>query len=170
MEHRPCQMAILGGLALLVSGCASSLKVTYLSDPPGAALYSNNQNFGYTPKTLEYQISEENRKQGYVILRGTSVRWASGAQANVPSLRANLSIGYNQQFKFNRPENYPGREADVRFALELERLAIMRRQAQAQEDQAFWQMYNAINQQQQRQAPVNCTSTLFGNTVNTTCY
>lgn len=166
------QTGILAILVVLISGCASTLNVSYYSDPPGAVLYQENQRFGYTPTTLRYQITEEDRKRGYAILRGTSVRWASGASANISSLRANLSTGLTQQFTFNRPENYPGREGDIRFALELEKLAIMRRQAQAQEDQAFYQLYNAINQQYQRQQPSirNCTSTLFGNTVNTTCY
>jgi hypothetical protein len=159
-------------LSILVTGCSTTLNVTYSSDPPGAVLYQGEQRFGYTPTTLRYQVSEEDRKRGYALLQGTSVRWASGASANISSLRADFRIGLNQQFNFNRPDNYPGRETDVRFAIELERLAIMRRQAQAQEDQALYQLYNAINQQQQRQQPTirNCTSTAFGNTVNTTCY
>lgn len=171
MTHCLYHTAALAVLVLL-SGCASTLNVSYHSDPPGAVLYQENQRFGYTPTTLRYQITEEDRQRGYAILRGTSVRWASGASANVSSLRADLGIGYNQQFTFNRPENYPGREADIRFSLELERLAIMQRQARAQEDQAFWQLYNSIYQQQQRQQPriLNCNSTAFGNTVNTTCY
>ena len=172
MSRQLCEPAALLVALLLAPGCASPLTVTYYSDPPGAVLYSNNQSFGRTPTTLQYQITEEARKRGYMILEGTSVQWASGARANISSLRADLSSGYNKQFIFNRPDNVPGREADVHFALELERLAIMRRQAEAQEDQAFWQRYNAIGQQYQRQQPAvrDCTSTLSGNRVNTTCY
>lgn len=157
---------------LMLTGCASTLSVTYHSDPPGAVLYQESQQFGYTPTTLNYNVTDEDRKRGYAILRGTTVRWASGASATISSLRADLSTGYNQQFSFIRPESYPGREADVRFSLELQKLAIMQRQAKAQEDQAFWQLYNAINLQQQRQQPriLNCNSTALGNTVNTTCY
>jgi len=157
---------------IMLSGCANTLKVTYHSDPPGAVLYQENQQFGYAPTTLNYKVTDEDKKRGYTILRGTTVRWASGASATISSLRADLSTGYNQQFTFIRPENYPGREADVRFSLELQKLAIMQRQAKAQEDQAIWQRYNAIKQQQQQQQPriLNCNSTAYGNTVNTTCY
>ena len=171
MTQRLYRAAMLA-LLFLLSGCASTLNVTYHSDPPGAVLYQDSQQFGYAPTTLNYRVTDEDKKRGFAILRGTTVRWASGASATISSLRADLSTGYNQQFTFIRPESYPGREADVRFSLELQKLAIMQRQAKAQEDQAFWQLYNAINQQQQRQQPriMNCNSTAFGNTVNTTCY
>lgn len=171
MWNGPSLIGLIVAL-LVLTGCASSLSVTYYSDPPGAVLYQGQQRFGHTPVTLNYQIREEDRKRGYMTLQDPTVRWASGASASIPSLKADLSIGTNQQFTFMRPDNVPGREADVRFALELEKLALMRRQLQAQEDQAFWQMYNAINQQFQYSQPAirNCTSTLMGNIVNTTCY
>lgn len=156
-------LIVIAGLLLILSGCATrSLKVMYLSDPPGAVLYSDNKNFGYTPKTIHYEISEEDLKQGHMVLSGTSVRWASGAHADIPNLQVDLSNGYIQQFIFNRPENYPGREVDMQFALELERLSIMKRQAHAQEEQARW-----LKRQSQR--TYNCTSTASGNTINTTC-
>lgn len=172
MTRQLWSWATIATVVLLASGCANSLKVTYISDPPGAVVYSNNKNFGYAPVTLEYQISEEDRQRGYVNLSGTQVRWASGASASVSTVRANLSVGYDQQFTFNRPESYPGRENDVHFALELQRLAIMQRQADAQESAAFWQMYNSIQQQQQAQQQriLRCNSTSLGNTINTTCY
>jgi hypothetical protein len=163
---------ILLAVCLLTAvGCASNLTVTYYSDPPGAALYQGSQSFGYTPQTLTYHISEDDRKKGYIQLQGMSVKWASGASAEIGYLQADLNAhGTSQQLTFNRPDSYPGREADVRFALELERLRIMQRQAAAQESQALWQMYNALIQQNRPPSPRNCTSTLFGNTVNTTCY
>lgn len=156
----------------LMTGCAKNLAVTYYSDPPGAILYQGQQRFGYTPVTLYYRIRDEDRERGHLALQGTQVRWASGASANVPSLRADLSRGTNHWFTFVRPENVPGREADLRFALELEKLELMRRQADAQAAQAYWQMYNAINQQyqQQQRSFTNCTSRLRGNTIDTTCY
>lgn len=156
---------------LLLTGCSNTLQVTYYSDPPGAVLYQGQQRFGYMPQTLRYRLSEADLSRGYVQVQGTSVRWASGATAEVTSLTADLNRNrLSQQFTFNRPEGYPGREADVRFALELERLRIMQRQAAAQEQLALWQMFNAINQQYQRPSMTNCTSTLFGNIINTTCY
>lgn len=160
-----------------ISGCASNLKVTYHSDPPGAVLYQGQQKFGYTPQAIVYQLSEEDRKRGYKILAGTTVRWASGATAEVTSITADLNKdGLSQQFTFNRPDGVPGREVDVRFALELERLEIMRRQAAAQEEQAAAQRRQAETQEEQtavqrrkKHSPTNCTSTVIGNTVHTSC-
>jgi len=171
MLNRLTLTALLGTL-LTLTGCASTLSVTYHSDPPGAVLYQEQQHFGRTPVTLNYQIRDEDKKRGYMNLTGPTVRWASGASAHIPSIKADLSIGTNQQFTFTRPDSFPGRELDVRFALELEKLALMRKQLEAQEDQAFWQMFNTISQQNQYRPPPirNCSSTLIGNVVNTTCY
>ena len=169
MTRQQWSAAMFALVGLLMSGCASSLKITYISDPPGAVVYHNNQNFGYAPVTLRYQVPEEDRKRGYIDLMGTSVKWASGASASIPILRVNLNIGDNQQLTFNRPENYPGREEDVRFALELQRLAIMRWQTEVQANAAYWQRYNAINQMYQRQQPINCHSYALGSTIQTTC-
>lgn len=167
MNYRKLETLLLIILVVLISGCASGLNVTYHSDPAGATLYAGNQRFGYTPQTLRYQISEEDQKRGYVILQGASVRWASGVSANITSLRADLRNGFNQQFMFNRPADYPGYEVDARFALELEKLKVMRqqadaqyRQAQAQEDQAY---------QQQLQQNKRCISTRVGNIIYTKC-
>ena len=154
--------------SVMLGACASNLKVTYQSDPPGAALYQGGQLMGYTPYTLQYQVTDDDRKRGTKLLQGTSVKWASGASANVPSLTANINqFGFSQQFTFQRPD-IPGRETDMQFALELQKLAIMRQQAQAQQDQAFYQLLQATK-------PVvrpttNCTSTVIGNTVQTNCY
>ncbi|MBK6472241.1 MAG: hypothetical protein IPF94_16470 [Betaproteobacteria bacterium] len=123
---------------------------------------------GYTPYTLQYQVSEDDRKRGTKHLQGTSVKWASGASANVPSLTADMNqFGFSQQFTFQRPD-IPGRETDLLFALELQKLAVMRRQAQTQHDQAYYQLLQATK-------PVvrpttNCTSRVIGNAVQTNCY
>lgn len=170
-------------LSLLV-GCASNLKVTFDSDPPGAALYQGQQRFGYTPFILQYTVSKEDKERGYKVLAGTSVRWASGATAEENSLTADLKrYGYSQQFTFQRPENVPGRETDERFSLELNRTRAIERQASAQEEQAAAQQRQAAAQEARARAeqykidfptnissPTNCTSTVFGNTVNTSCY
>jgi len=62
----------------------------------------------------------------------------------------------------------------MRFALGLEKLKAMQRQAKAQETQALTQSLNAINQQyhqqwQRQQHTTQCTSTVWGNMIDTTC-
>ena len=110
---------LIMGIMVLIIGCASNLRVAYYSDPPGALLYEGGKKFGYTPVTLKYQISKEDKRLGYVVLRGAQVRWASGALASLGQLKAYLNAGKNQQFTFVRPQNIPGWEIDVQFAREL---------------------------------------------------
>lgn len=159
---------------LLLSGCATNqVRVTYYSDPTGAAFYEGQRAFGYTPFTLIYPISPKDRERGHVVLSATKVVWASGASATVQSQIAELRKGTNFQFIFVRPD-VPGRDVDMNFALQLERNQILQAQAEAQRDQAFWQMYNATFSQYQKSMPqynrTNCTSNVIGNSIYTTCY
>jgi hypothetical protein len=160
----------------LVTGCASQIRVTYQSDPPGATIYQNSQPMGVTPVTLTYAPDPAFDKGQCVRLEGPSVKWASGATASVSFLNACPAQGYNQVYSFARPD-VPGREADMRYALELQRNSILSRQAQAQQDAATAQIINATNLPRPpatinspRPPPTNCTSTVLGNTIRTNCY
>ncbi len=120
---------------------------------------------GYTPITLEYNASEDFKKGGCMMLRPPMVRWASGAEASVQSLQACASTGYEQGFVFLRPTGLPGRELDVQFSLERERIRIMN-------EQNAIQLFNALNQQNRpiiTQTPVNCESQVIGNNIYTNC-
>ena len=157
------------GIMFLIIGCASNLRVTYYSDPPGALLYQGEQRWDYTPFTLQYKITEENKRLGYVVLRGTQVRWASGASASIEGLRAYLNVGRNQQFTFIRPQNFPGREIDIQFVLELEKISIMRQQLTLQNEQLELQRLQTIWQQNQTKT-MNCTSQRIGDFIYTNCH
>ena len=163
----------------LASGCASTLSVTYNSEPPGAALYQDSTHMGTTPMTLRYQVTDEDKKNGSKILRGTSVRWISGASASISYLTADFRIGLNQTFNFRRPDGVPGYDVDANYALQLQRNAIMMLQTAAQFQQAEAARQQAeqtrlLRQQQQQQMYVprqaNCTSNVSGNTIYTNCY
>lgn len=159
--------ALLPAAALLM-GCSTMLKVTYQSDPPGAALYQGAQLFGYAPVVLEYEVTEEDRRAGVKQLQGTSVKWASGATATIPSLTADLRlVGMNQEFTFRRPDSFPGRDIDMRFALDLERLKLQRQQASAEASRALWESLRPRAPEPQRS--VNCTSMVIGGMVHTNC-
>jgi hypothetical protein len=161
----------------LASGCASTLQVTYTSEPSGAALYQGNTHMGTTPMTLNYQLTEEDKKSGSKNLQGTSVRWVSGASASITYLTADLRIGRNQTFSFRRPDGVPGYDVDANYALQLQRNAIMMLQTAAQFQQAEAARQQAeqtqLLRQQQQQLYVprqtNCTSNLIGNTIYTNC-
>lgn len=157
-------------VSLSTAACSTkTLHVTYLSHPPGAALYEGERAFGYCPLTLEYTITQADRQRGYMVLRGLTARWVSGARASVSSIQADLNNGTTQQFTFLRPEEAAGLQIDASFALDIERNRILQQQAEAQQNQAFWQMYNAVMNQYQQPQPLSCSSYVVGNIVQTQC-
>ncbi len=117
-----CSFITFSTLYLLLSGCASTLNVKFESEPPGATLYLNGQNIGYAPKTLSYQLTEEDRANGVVYITPPSARWASGA-VNAPekSTLIFLRSGTSQSLTIYRPENFPNRHIDVQFGYQQQR-------------------------------------------------
>jgi len=168
-------------LVLFASGCATNLRVTYNSEPIGAALYEGSTFLGTTPVTINYNVTEEQRKAGRMLLRGTSVRWVSGASANISSLTADMQqYGYHQTFTFRRPDGVPGYDVDANYALQLQRNAIMLLQAAsqaqaAQQQQYFQQQQLQLQRQQMLQqqfrppSNFNCTSNVIGSYIYTNC-
>jgi len=153
------------------SGCVTKLNVTYNSDPPGASLYQGTQQMGYCPTTLIYDVSWDDRKNGYKILQGTQVKWVSGATAKIEQLKAYLdSFTTYRQFTFMRPEGIAGSETDAKFGLEVQKIRLMQEQVQAQQDANLWQIYSTIaNQNQIINLQTNCTTNVIGGTVFTKC-
>ena len=168
--------ALIAVCMLVISGCATNLQVTYLSDPPGATLYENGRAVGTAPRTLVYSVSKEDKARGYMSLTGITARWVSGASASISSLTANLSQGLRQSYSFQRPD-VPGSDVDANYALQLQRNAILEEQAAAQRSQAAAAAYanmlrqQQIQQQRQQQTlmPRNCNSYVYGNQIQTTC-
>lgn len=183
MAYRILQTSVLLILAILTTGCASQLKVTYKSDPSFASIYVGDMNRGRTPVTLYYDITEEHKKHGSLRLEGASARWVSGAFVELKSINADLKNGLSQELTFQRPDNYPGREKDEAFVLEYLKILLMLRQAQAQEDlvaiQRNKEFSNALKEIekigkrdtviQPTRRPINCTSSVIGGRVITTC-
>lgn len=152
---------------LLLSGCASQtqLSITYASDPSGAVLYSGGNRIGYTPYTLYYNISEEAKKNGFINIAGSKVQWASGAEAEIKPTKIDITKhGVSKQIMFNRPNGVPGIETDIRLSLEIERTRAMQQQAIIQEERAAAERYRTHIQR-----PINCTSTVIGDTIYTYC-
>lgn len=162
-----------------LAGCATQLSVTYLSDPSGAMLYSNDRQIGYTPQTLTYEISAQIRRVGKVRLEPTRVQWASGAKAEVTFLNADIKAnGLIQQFVFQRPDGIEGRDVDSLVALELQKLQLAQQQLQQAQAEAARRAYAqywadaaaAYSSAIQRNRPMNCVSNALGNSVYTNCY
>ncbi len=150
-----------------LSGCATTVRVTYFSDPPLATIYQGSQRVGIAPATLTYRLSDADKQAGHASFQGVAARWVSGATAEINRMNVDLSIGQNQQYTFFRPQSYPGLEIDVQYVSNYRRdvmnLAPL-----------------ILQQQQQQQRPIvppvpvpptyntNCTRDSLGNVNCTT--
>jgi hypothetical protein len=161
--------ALLMVPALLLAGCATGVRVTYHSDPPGATLYQDGQPIGKTPTTLTYQATPAFKSGGCQQLRGTLVRWVSGAEASISSLNVCASTGWGQQYTFTRP-SVPGLDVDANFALQLQRNAILRDQANSAATANLLQAIQPPAPAYSPRRPIDCTSRRIGNTVQTDCW
>lgn len=169
-------LVILAVLATADSAFADKVKLVIYSDPAGATVYANNskQMIGYSPVILEYNFAKDFFKRGRCeSLQTLQVRWASGAEATIDGLSLCGKQGKNQQFTFVRPPETPGREIDAYFALQLQQLAIIQGQAEADRSAYIAGLYASAaarrREIEEQRRPVNCYSTLIGSTVYTTC-
>lgn len=116
-------------LVFVITGCSypmltRTLTITYKSDPSGAILYENGRNLGYTPISVIYEATLADIRRGFILINSPSVRWASGVTSALETNRIDLSKGYHQEYTFFRPENIPGREKDVSYGLEIEKIMM----------------------------------------------
>jgi len=155
----------------MTCGCVTKLNVTYYSDPPGASLYQGNQMMGYCPTTLIYDVSYDDRMNGYKLLQGTQVKWVSGASAKIDQLKATIeSFTTYRQFTFMRPSDIEGYETDAKFGIEVQKVRLMGQQVQTQQDANLWQKYSTmVTQNSTVNLKTNCTSNVIGETVFTNC-
>lgn len=163
---RIAYLAALGGLCL--AGCATNIKVDYVSDPPAAVLYEDGAPKGTTPFTLFYQPDASFKSGGCMNTRPMSVKWASGATAGISYLTLCANKGMVQHYVFSRPD-VPGRDTDLNYALEVERNRIMRAQAAAAIMQATTPPPQPIRVYTPPQT-IHCTSSTFGGTTTTNCH
>ena len=101
---------------------------------------------GSTPRTLEYQVSDADRKNGLMVLKATSVRWVSGVQSEPVAVKAYINTGLNKEFTFTRPYSAPGGGEDAQHEIELQKLSIMQQQLEAQEKQAMKDSLNSLSE------------------------
>jgi hypothetical protein len=143
-------------IAVLTSGCATRLAVTYESNPPGAMLYEEGSRaLGFSPFTAYYNITPDQRSEGVMQLSPITARWSSGATKTTGIVTANIRAnGYKQKLKIARPADVPGYEEDLAFAQRLleQRLQLLEaratvRAAQAQQNAALLLMLGTVNQQ-----------------------
>lgn len=154
---------------IILSGCSSNqYAVTYATDPSGAQLYCNGKAYGYTPVTLYYTLSKENKEKGTLNTAPCGVRWASGATA-----QANNRFNLNQfpkgvQTTMSRP-NVGGYAVDAEFALKVQQFKHQQAQDAAAAQQRTMDSINNLNRQlrDNRTKTTTCTE-VYGSVVCTT--
>lgn len=150
-------LALLFTLTVATSAHAADVKVTFQSDPPGATLYTvlndTPRLWGYAPIVMKWGVPKKwtTCLQTEPIL----VRWLSGAEARIDTLRLCPQVGKNQQFSFIRPTGVPGVEIDGQFAVQ-----ILQQRAPAP----------VIIPPYVPPAQTHCTSQIIGRRVVTNCY
>lgn len=132
-----------------LSGCTSNqVALTVYSNPSGAVIHTASGTAGYSPATLYYSISDNDRKQGYLRINWIGAKWVSGASSIQKTLTIPLSRGNNQSFVLQRP-NVKGYATDAQFSLQVQTLRAQQAQARAAQEQvaatkkaandAYWQ-------------------------------
>jgi hypothetical protein len=151
-----------------IFGDPNTLFVTFMCDPIGATLYQvDNVKLGDCPLRLQYKIASQDRERGYVVLRGVTAFWVSGASSSVNSINAYLKNGLEQQFGFDRPRSIPNYDVDANYAFNLEQNRILREQAHAQETQAI---LGVLGTTLRPNIGTHCTTAYVGTTAYTNCY
>jgi hypothetical protein len=131
--------AILLATAVVVSGCANQLDMSYSCSPDGPSLsQTNGQSLGECPTNVQYPITQEDRARGYAVLQGVTAKWTSGATASISNITAYLRNGTSQTFHFERPTDAPNAAVDLQYATVFDRKRreqqTVAEQAQAQQD------------------------------------
>lgn len=155
---------------------ADDVTLTINTHPRGATVFMGptQQEYGYAPASLKYSLGKHFFRDGRCEnTQQITVRWASGAQAYIPSLALCGGNGKKQEFTFVRPPEAPGGDIDATFALELQRLEIDRRRASASaRRESFQRLADYYRREAERlyaQRPLVCTSNVIGSSVYTTC-
>jgi hypothetical protein len=146
------KLLIVGSLgALILTGCSSKYPITYNSTPQGASVVCNGINQGYTPTTLYYEPSENQKELGSMKTVPCTAYWMSGAKKDFGNTWDLNKFPDGVMQTLQRP-NVEGYEKDAQFALQVQNIKYQQRQAQAAEEAAYQQQRNAnANRRQARE-------------------
>lgn len=168
----------IAATAAFLAGCANhvppgTVHLTVLSQPAGAYVVDKKVGKGgVAPQTYSYPTAQFAKDQaGCIHVFGFDARWGSGAAAtSAPTIRLCPSEGNQFTVTVARNPADPGLDRDLDFALRLD-------QAQAAKDNArieglaagFIGAMEVRNAQQQRMAPIRCTSRNTFGRIETDC-
>ncbi len=112
-------------LLLLLVGCAGGV-VRFHSMPEGAVFFGDGQRYGQTPLTIPFDITEEEKQQGFFVVNDIKVRWSSGAELRIDTIKFPATSGGSQTYTFERP-SVDGLDKDVEYELRLKELELQER-------------------------------------------
>jgi len=174
------KLLVLGMLGpLVVSGCGTTVGVTYYTSPDGAMLAykDGSQQHGITPIRLEYQWDQRFVANGCLKTKGVMATWSSGARAESPEIITVCGGPGEYNYKLDRPSTGDGLDKDLSFALDVQKTRAMQQQAEqarVQSELQMLQLFNAMNPPTQNvdadvDIKANCISRTVGNNVYTEC-
>jgi hypothetical protein len=91
MKNKIINITVVGLGILIMSGCSNKYPLTFASKPVNGNLICEGKNMGSTPKTLYYELTEENKKSGDLHIRKCIIKWSN-----------NQTTEYSQHFDINK--------------------------------------------------------------------
>lgn len=168
----------LAALSLIVTGCASSgFRITYATEPAGAAIICSGTNQGYSPVTLTYQPDERTKEYGRMTTQPCVANWSSGVKQSFPR-SWDLNKWPNGVISTLPRPSGAGYSQDVEFALKVQQMKNQNAQAAAAANAAAWQSVNqglndlskSIRENTPKITNTNCNDTYGGVNCTSTTY
>jgi hypothetical protein len=144
-------------LIFFLSGC-SGYRITYNTEPIGAAVICNGINEGYSPVKLNYSPDEDARQRGFFSTVPCRAIWSSGVTKDF-SNTWDLNEFPNGVIQTLRRPSGEGYSQDAEFALKIQNMESQRRAAKAAEDAARAAEDAAYERSRPKiQQPISCFS------------
>ncbi|HMN79957.1 MAG TPA: hypothetical protein PKA20_08505 [Burkholderiaceae bacterium] len=132
--NRVCRLLRVPSLAFVTAaivGCATPgvVRVDFVSDPPGAMIFSGSNRIGVAPVSLRVETPAEFATGGCTTAPAPlTASWISGAEAVINS-RLCAAQGSHQVFTFRRPIA-AGAQTDADHALKLKSDALFQQRGE----------------------------------------
>jgi len=131
MKTKSYEVLILCLLLLLVGCAGNGGVVRFHSMPEGAIFFGDGQRYGQTPLTTPYDITEEEKRQGFFVINDIKVRWSSGAELRINTIKFPATPDGSQTYTFERPP-VAGLDKDVEYELRLKELEFRSKEVELQ--------------------------------------
>lgn len=136
-------------VAWLFSACSGEYAITYATSPSGANIICNGVGMGFSPLTLNYDMSDVG-EDGILRTEPCKGVFVSGFEVHFSTQWDTNAFKDGVKQTATRPQG-AGYEQDMAFSLEYERNRMLQQQVEMQEMQLWQQQKEANRQRQQMQ-------------------